>query len=283
MYQFRRGYADTSLGQVHYYEHGRSVAGQPDLLLVHQSPQSGNMFEAVIPALAAGRRVVAMDTVGYGMSDRPAAPLEPEDYARGIAELAQALGIQRFHIAGVHTGAVFAIETALACPARVASVVLSGPPMHPPRAPGESPRQPTMKLPPAAREDGMHLAELWQQRWKVAAPIDPAVFQKRFLNSLIAGDSALSAYRAVYKYDLTERLGALGCPALIIYGDRDVETPNILRSLPHVQGIPTRVIHGGNIYTVDLCPADWSAAVLEFLSATMTRGTDPALDRPAAR
>jgi pimeloyl-ACP methyl ester carboxylesterase len=265
MYQFRRGYADTSLGQVHYYEHGRSVAGRPDLLLIHQSPQSGNMFEAVIPALAAGRRVVAMDTVGYGMSDRPKSPLEPEDYARAIADLAAALGMARFHIVGVHTGAVFAIETALAWPDRVPGIVLSGPPMHPPRGPGQTPRQPTMKLPPAAREDGTHLTELWQQRWKVAAPIDPAIFQKRFLNSLIAGDSALSAYHAVYKYDLTERLKLLRCPALIVYGDRDVETPNIIRSLPHVECIPTRVIPGGNIYTVDLRPADWSAAVLEFL------------------
>lgn len=266
MYQYRRGYADTSLGQVHYYEHGRTVDGQPDLLLIHQSPQSGNMFEAVFPALSAGRRVVAMDTIGYGMSDRPHRPLAPEEYADCVAALAAALGLRRVFIAGVHTGAVFAIETAIRHPALVAGVVLSGPPMHPPRAPGEPQRQPTMRLPPAPREDGTHLTELWQQRWKVAAPIDPAVFHKRLLNALVAGDSALSAYGAVYRYDLTERVKRLPCRVLVIYGDRDVETPNILRSLPFVPGLPTRVIEGGNIYTIDLRPAEWSAAVTDFMA-----------------
>jgi pimeloyl-ACP methyl ester carboxylesterase len=140
-----------------------------------------------------------------------------------------------------------------------------------------------MTPPPAAREDGTHLTELWQKRWTVAAPIDPAVFQKRFLNALIAGDTALSAYGAVYKYDLTERLKQVSCPKLIIYGDRDVETPNIVRSLPYLAGIPTRVIPGGNIYTVDLCSSAWSSAVLaffqdDFFHADMTGGMSPDKD-----
>ena len=266
MYAYRRGYVDTSLGQVHYYEHGRTTPGQPNLLLLHQSPQSGNMFEAVFPALSAARRVVAMDTIGYGMSDRPTYPVEPADYAGCIAELIAALGLGRVVIAGVHTGAVFAIETAIRHPDTVSGVVLSGPPMHPPRQPGEPQRQPTMRPPPAPREDGTHLTELWQQRWKVAAPIDPATFQKRFLNALIAGDAGLSAYGAVYRYDLTERVRQLPCPALVVYGDRDVETPNIERSLPYVPTLARRVIPGGNIYTVDLRPAEWSRAVLDFIS-----------------
>lgn len=265
MFQYRRGYADTSLGQVHYYEHGASPAGAPALLLIHQSPQSGSMFEAVMPALGARLRTIAMDTVGYGMSDRPKTPLAPEDYARAISELMTALGVETFFIAGVHTGAVFAIETAIQTPARVKGIILSGPPIHPPRAPGEPQRQPSMKLPPAPRQDGTHLTELWQSRMARAAPIDPATFQKRFLNALIAGDTALSAYGAVYRHDLTERLKLVRCPKLIIYGDRDVETPNIVRSLPYLEGIPTQVIPGGNIYTVDLCPSAWAGSIIEAI------------------
>lgn len=277
MHQYRRGYVDTPLGQVHYYEHGRDTPGQPNLLLLHQSPQSGNMFEAVFPALGSGRRVVAMDTIGYGMSDRPARPLDPADYADSVAALIAALGLGRVVIAGVHSGAVFAIETALRHPGAVAGVVLSGPPIHPPRRPGEPQRQPSMRPPPAPREDGTHLTELWQQRWRVAAPIDPATFHKRFLNALIAGESALSAYGAVYRHDLTERIRALPCPVLVVYGDRDVETPNIVRSLPWLPGLPTQVIAGGNIYTVDVRPAEWAAAVLGFVAGQAGNGTGSAL------
>lgn len=267
MFQYRRGYADTSLGQVHYYEHGAFSPSAPALLLIHQSPQSGTMFEAVMPALGARLRTIAMDTIGYGFSDRPKAPLAPEDYARCILDLMTALGVETFFIAGVHTGAVFAIETAIMAPTRVKGIFLSGPPIHPPRAPGEPQRQPQMKLPPAPREDGTHLTELWQSRMKVAAPIDPAVFQKRFLNAVIAGDTALSAYGAVYRYDLTERLKLVPCPKLIVYGDRDVETPNIVRSLPYLTGVSTQVIPGGNIYTVDLCSGPWAEALIGFIQS----------------
>ncbi|MBT5564698.1 MAG: hypothetical protein HOJ91_03350 [Rhodospirillaceae bacterium] len=126
-----------------------------------------------------------------------------------------------------------------------------------------------MKPPPPPREDGTHLAELWQARWKVAAPIDPNIFQKRFLTAVMTGASSISAYHAVYKYDLTERLKLVSCPILIVYGDRDVETPNIERVLPLIPDIPTQVIPDGNIYTVDVCTEAWCTAVGDFCSAAL--------------
>jgi pimeloyl-ACP methyl ester carboxylesterase len=260
----RRGYADTSLGQVHYYDAG-ARAGAPTLLLLHQSPQSGGMFEAVFPLLAPHVRAIAMDTIGYGMSDRPARELDPEDYARSMADLMDSLGVARFAIAGVHSGAALGIQAAIQYADRVASLVLSGPPLRPPLPPDAPRRRPALRPPPEPQPDGSHLAQLWQQRWAVAAPVDPHVFQRRLLNALIAGEHAVSAYGAVYRYDLTERLKRVRCPVLIVYGDRDVETPNIIECLPLVPQIPTHVIPGGNIYTVDVRPREWADAVLQHV------------------
>ncbi len=264
----RRGYADTPYGQVHFYD--TATADAQALILLHQSPQSGAMFEAAMPILGQQFRAVAMDTLGYGMSDRPTTVLEPEDYADSVLSLADILGLKSFALCGAHTGATFAIQTAIQAPERVKALALSGPPLHPP-LPADAPRrQPKMKPPPSPQENGQHLVDLWQARWPVAAPIDPAIFQKRFLTAVLTGNSAVSAYRAVYKYDLTERLTLVQCPVLIVYGDGDVETPNIEKTLPLIPDIPTKVIPGGNIYTVDVCTDEWCAAVGDFCQAAFT-------------
>jgi pimeloyl-ACP methyl ester carboxylesterase len=210
-----------------------------------------------------------MDSPGYGMSDRPDRVLETEDYAQTVTDVMDALGIDTSALCGAHTGATFAIQTAIQAADRVKTLVLSAPPLHPPLAKDAPRRKPTMKPPPRPKDDGTHLSDLWQARWPVAAPIDPVVFQKRFLTAVATGGSAVSAYHAVYKYDLTVRMKLVKCPILIVYGDRDVETPNIIQCLPLIPQIPTTVIPGGNIYTVDVCTKAWCKAVGDFCAEAL--------------
>ena len=76
--QPRRAYIDLPSGQLHYREIGE---GEP-LLLLHQTPSSSLQWEAAYPLLAAaGMRVIAPDTPGYGMSDPPAGTPTAEGYA----------------------------------------------------------------------------------------------------------------------------------------------------------------------------------------------------------
>ena len=63
----RRAYVDGPYGQLHLRIAGH---GTP-LILLHQSPLSGDQFSAVLPLLAeAGFCAVAMDTPGFGDSVR---------------------------------------------------------------------------------------------------------------------------------------------------------------------------------------------------------------------
>ena len=117
----KRGYADTPEGQVHYVEEGQ---GEP-ILLLHQSPRSSRMFLKLLPLLGKEYRAIAMDMLGYGYSDSP-----PRDgdaimaLAGNAIHLLDALGIEKAHLFGIHTGAVVAGETAAGWPERIGSLTL---------------------------------------------------------------------------------------------------------------------------------------------------------------
>jgi pimeloyl-ACP methyl ester carboxylesterase len=82
--------------------------------------------------LLAGRRVLAPDTPGYGMSDAPPALPAFVDYAGALADALPALvGDGPVDLFGFHTGAMLALQMAVLEPARVRRLVLVGVPYFP--------------------------------------------------------------------------------------------------------------------------------------------------------
>jgi pimeloyl-ACP methyl ester carboxylesterase len=79
----------TSLGQVVYHESGSG----PLLVFVHNVGFGASSYEwsKVYPEFAARHRVVALDLVGFGESERPAVRFTAVDYARMLAEFLRAL------------------------------------------------------------------------------------------------------------------------------------------------------------------------------------------------
>ncbi|MFE2958298.1 alpha/beta fold hydrolase [Nocardia tengchongensis] len=96
--------------------------GRP-IVLLHGFPQTHLMWRHVAAELAADHTVICPDLRGYGDSDKPADPTGAT-YAKrvmgdDIVALAQALGHERFALAGHDRGALVAIRTALDHPERV--------------------------------------------------------------------------------------------------------------------------------------------------------------------
>jgi pimeloyl-ACP methyl ester carboxylesterase len=118
----KRGYADGPSGQIHYREAG---SGEP-LILLHRTPSSSALYERLMPYLAGQYRVIAMDTLGFGMSDPPLEPpartLRP--YTNGLIGLLDGLGIESAHMVGMSTGGSIAIEATVLFPERVKTLVL---------------------------------------------------------------------------------------------------------------------------------------------------------------
>ncbi len=102
-----RGYVNASGLQIHYYTAGNSNIS---LVLFHESPQSGKVYEKTIPYLAEYFTVYAFDTPGYGMSDSPKKPLNIEEYSSILVEAINNLPIKKYATGGCHTGASIALE-----------------------------------------------------------------------------------------------------------------------------------------------------------------------------
>lgn len=126
----KRGYIDGRYGQVHYWEHGAATA-LPDLFCLHATAYSGQTLLPLLERLGQERRVIALDTPGYGGSDAPPEPVPFASYAAAIGDAMRALGADSTAPAdlfGYHTGALLAAEVAAADPTLVARLVMIGVP-----------------------------------------------------------------------------------------------------------------------------------------------------------
>ena len=96
----------------------RTGGSGPPLLLLHGYPQTGAMWHAVAPKLAERFSLVIPDLPGYGRSTGPACDPDFRAYskrktAQTMVALMQALGHDRFHLAGHDRGARVAFRLCL--------------------------------------------------------------------------------------------------------------------------------------------------------------------------
>ena len=119
----RRRFVDVGGRQVHY----RRAGAGPAVVMLHISPLSSRMMVPLLERVADRYCLIALDTPGYGDSERLSA-VAPSiaDYADGVAETLDALGLERPVVYGRATGALIALELAVRHPDRVGSLVLEG-------------------------------------------------------------------------------------------------------------------------------------------------------------
>jgi pimeloyl-ACP methyl ester carboxylesterase len=256
-----RAFADTPHGPIHY----RAAGGGPPVLLLHQTPRSSDEYRDVIPLLARDRRVVAMDTIGYGDSYKPARTCGIEDYARGAADLLDALGIRRAAVVGHHTGAVIGVELAASHPDRVERLVLSNSPYI-----DAEDRERRRGRPPIdeveVREDGGHLTELWQRRLGFYPKGRPDLLTRFVIDALRAGEKAEEGHRACGAYRMETKVGLVRCPTLVVCGTEDpFSYPRMEPLARAIAGSRALPIPGGTVAMVDQMPAEFAAAILPFL------------------
>ncbi len=230
----RRGFVDTSLGQLHY-----STAGAgPPLVLLHNSWLSSRMFGAALPRLASEFEVYAIDTLGQGHSD-PAPPrqLEIAEYAAVLHEALDGLGLEQPAIAGQATGAVIAAEAAAQAPERVRRLVLTGLPLW--RKPAT--RLAQLDVPMFADwqpgADGAGLLRAWEQhgREALAGYRDSTEVLTDYLRP---GPRSSLALRALFRWEPRERLPLVTTPTLVLSHAGNIfsrNAPLVAELLPHAE------------------------------------------------
>jgi len=249
----KRGYADTPDGQIHYITEG---VGDP-ILLLHSTPMSSDQFYQLIPVLAKKCWVVAMDTLGYGLSDKPSSPYSAEDYASNINSFLKELGIKKASIFGNFTGASLAIEFAVKYPEKVDKLVLSGVLLKP-SPPYVSDIVPT--------EDGSFLLEAWKMFYEPPRPfVGEEAAYRMFISGLLAGTRQSYACHAATSADNSEKMPQIKSPTLLVSGEKDVFFENIEPAQKLIPRSKIKVIPGGGWSIAYSSPAEFAEVVLDFL------------------
>jgi len=102
-------------------------AAAPTLVLLHGTAGSLENFARNIAVLAQHFRVVAIDMLGCGLTDKPEFDYAISDYADHVAATMDALGIARASIIGVSLGSWVAARLAHDDPERVQNLVMIAP------------------------------------------------------------------------------------------------------------------------------------------------------------
>jgi pimeloyl-ACP methyl ester carboxylesterase len=113
-------YADVNGIKLYYEIHG---TGYP-LILLHGGLGATSMFGPVLPELAKGRQVIAVDLQGHGRTADIDRPLSAELMAGDIAALIKHLKLDRPDVMGYSLGGGVAFFTALRYPELVRKLVI---------------------------------------------------------------------------------------------------------------------------------------------------------------
>ncbi len=224
----------------HYHDIG---SGDPVLLLHGSGPgvSAWANWQRVIPPLAESHRVLALDIVGFGHTDRPAdIRYSLQTWVDHVWGFLDALGMERASIVGNSLGGRIAVAMATQQPERVSKMVLMGSP-----GPGMTPSEGLIAL--RGYEPSYEaMRELLVTYFAVDPTIiTPELVQIRHEASVAPG--VHETYRAMFSdpehagadlaFNLDE-LAQLATPTLIVHGREDRVIPlesgiNMLSTLPN--------------------------------------------------
>jgi pimeloyl-ACP methyl ester carboxylesterase len=201
------GYLPVNGLQMYYEIHG---IGQPLVLLHGAFSAIGTSFGQVLPGLAQGRQVVAVELQGHGRTADVDRPMTLEGMADDVAAAIDQLGIEPADIFGYSTGAAVALQLVIRHPVAVRKLVLASVTytldgVHPGLMEGLGEMTPEM----------MH-GSPWHEEYVRIAPRPedfPTLFAKKTQMDQQIKDLPDEAIRAIT------------APTLLIIGDSDLVRP----------------------------------------------------------
>ena len=260
-----KAYMPMDWGQLHY----RTVPADPALpllIMLHQSPLSSRNYESVLPLLTDHCRPLALDTPGYGGSSAVPEEWAVADYAQVVWDVADRLGAERVFVFGRATGAVFALEAALAQAQRVQGLVLHGMPVYTDAERADRMRSFAPPFPAAA--DGAHLTGIWKRIHNEYPWIDPELATRFTHDFLSAGPDFARSYRAIWRYDLPQRVaGGSDLPTLLLAGSADriaFMHERAVALLPQAQAV---WLEGATDFVAEQAPALFARQLTDFMAA----------------
>ncbi len=222
-----RHYTNCRFGQMHVRTSepmDGSGEGKTPLICLHESPMSGREFQEFQPVIATDRRILCVDTAGYGASDGPVHQPELDEYGAALADALTSLGYGAdgagsVDLLGYHTGTVIACSLANQRPDLVRRLVLPSTPYFPPKM-REEQRRKYGKPRPFDDPDyvGSNYREIVLGKYlgpQRDSPLSIPRRHQRFATRLRPGTRSEFGFEAVFRYDLDHALSAINQPAFL--------------------------------------------------------------------
>ena len=276
----RGEFLDLAGSRLYYYAAGSRGAGEP-VVFIHGFPASSHLWHDVVPLMPPGHRLVVLDLLGFGRSDRPAADaksaLTALAHGTRVRDLMDQLRIDVACIVGHGAGGAAAQALALNWPERVSRLCLVNSTAFSfwPRRAARLAR--TVSAAPrlgralgapllaglvhgsllsgfADRERGRHALDQYLHAFSARLGVDALIAQLRAMR-----DSSVRA--------LGERLGSLRIPVAVVWGSADpflsLRVGERLRSV--IAGATLDVIPGARHFTPEEAPDRIATAVAALL------------------
>jgi pimeloyl-ACP methyl ester carboxylesterase len=189
------------------------------LLLLHGWGVSSELFAPVLAGLEPGRRLIVPDLPGFGATPEPDAAWSVHEYAAWCLALLDRLGVQQCDLIGHSNGGRIGIVLAAEHPQRIGRMVLAGSAgITPRRTLGDAARVRTYKALRAVERSPLVPGAVRRTAKRRADRRGSADYRA------VSGTMRGTLVRIVNE-DLRAILPSLRMPVLLIWGDRDTETP----------------------------------------------------------
>jgi pimeloyl-ACP methyl ester carboxylesterase len=250
------------------------VSGAP-VLLVHGWGACAYTYRHLLPALArAGRRAIAYDLRGHGLSDKPRGEINYTTAALlgDLVELLDALGVERADVVGHSLGGGIALHLALSAPSRVERLALAAPV-------GLSHvrlRRIARRLAPRVSD---RVARFLTPRWVTSFLLhgaygDPTRVPAEAVDQYWAPSQFPNYYRALRALLAAfswEPLGSADLarvvqPTLVMLGSSDRLIPDAQRGAMLLPNATVQSLESGGHLAIEECAAESNGALIRFLS-----------------
>jgi 3-oxoadipate enol-lactonase len=250
---------------MHYTLDGPAAA--PVVTLGHSLATNLSMWEPQMAALTARYRVLRYDARGHGGTAAPAGPYSLDQLAEDARALLAALGIARTHWVGLSMGGMIGQTLALAAPGLFGSLTLCDTTS---RIPAEAKSAWDERIGTAARKGMDPLVEPTIGRWFtppfIAARGD-VVDRVRTMIRTTPPAGYVGCCHAIAALDLTDRLGAIRLPTLIVVGEEDQGTPVAASKVmsERIEGSQLVILKSASHLSNIEQPETFSSALVGFL------------------
>jgi len=247
-----------------YYE--TTGQGQP-LVFINGLGSSTRDWDRQVAEFSRTYQVITYDLRGHGRSDKPAGPYSIPQFAADSAGLLNALGVASAHIVGLSLGGGVAFQLALDYVqlVKTMTIVNSAPAMVgiTPDAQKEVERRVAIVRQMGMRAMGEALAP------NLFPKVEHAALRQTFVEQWAKNDpqAYIEATLSMVGWNVTDRLGSIRCPTLVIAADQDYSPVAIkeayVKLLPDAQLV---VIADAHHATPVERPQEFNAALAQFLA-----------------